>query len=260
MDHKRFPLLATPISSVNMESAIQTVREWIKQKEHGRMVCFSTVHMIMEGLKNEGFRSLLTSMDMNCPDGRPLVWAARLRGYKNTSQVCGPEFMPTFCAETLDMKIRHFFYGGGPGVAQKVAEELKKRMPGLQVAGTYTPPFGPVTPQLDMEITAAINNSNADVVWVCLGCPKQELWMKSHRDKLNASVLLSVGFAFDVVAGVKKRAPKVMRDYGLEWVYRIGQEPRRLWRRYLVYNSLFLYYYLREYGAFHRTSVDHNLV
>ena len=256
MTHTRFPLLASPVSSLNMTTAIQTVRNWIERGDQGRMVCFTTVHMIMEGFKNEGFRSLLASMDMNCPDGTPLVWAARLEGDKSISRVCGPEFMPTFCEATLDMKLRHYFYGGAPGVAQQVAMKLKERMPELQVAGVYTPPFGPVDEQLDRQITANINSSEADVVWVCLGCPKQELWMKAHKDKLNAKVLLSVGFAFDVVSGAKKRAPKILQSAGLEWVYRISQEPGRLWKRYLVTNSQFLYHYIRERGLMKQTAVE----
>lgn len=251
MNPNRFSLLSTPVSLIDMKSAIQTVREWIVQEDVGRMVCFSTVHMIMESVKNDRFRKLLSSMDMNCPDGTPLVWAARLRGEKKASRVCGPEFMPAFCQATLDMNLRHFFYGGAPGVAQKVADVLEEQIPGLQVAGTYCPPFGFVDARLDMEIVETINSSNADVVWVCLGCPKQELWMSSHKDKLKANVMLAVGFAFDVVSGQKKRAPAFLRNTGFEWVYRIGQEPRRLWKRYLVYNSLFLYYYMREYVMVH---------
>lgn len=252
MSPERFPLLTTPVSSINMRTAIATVRTWIEQKERGRMVCFANVHMIVEGFKNEGFRGLLSSMDMNCPDGKPLVWAARLRGHKATSRVCGPEFLPAFCAATLDLGVRHFFFGGGPGVAQQVADTLEARMPGLQVAGVYTPPFGPVSPELDQEIVATINRARPDVVWVCLGCPKQELWMQAHRDRLEAKVLLAVGFAFDVISGTKKRAPKLLRDAGLEWAYRMGQEPQRLWKRYLVSNTLFLYHSLRESLALHR--------
>ncbi len=242
----RFNLLGTPVACVDMQGAIQTVRGWLQEPDRGRTVTFTNVHMVMEGCKSESFRELIASMDMNCPDGMPLVWAGRHKGIPGIARVCGPEFLPTFCEATADMKVRHFFYGGSDGIAEKTAEMLQKRIPGFQVAGTYCPPFRVLSHDEDEEIVRSINATDPDVVWVCLGCPKQELWMHSHKDRLHAKVLLAVGLAFDVVAGTRKRAPRVLRACGLEWLYRLLQEPGRLWRRYLVYNSLFIYQYLRE--------------
>jgi exopolysaccharide biosynthesis WecB/TagA/CpsF family protein len=151
-----------------------------------------------------------------------------------------------FCEATADMNVRHFFYGGSDGVARKTAEMLQKRIPGFQVAGIYSPPFRALSQDEDEKIVQMINVADPDVIWVCLGCPKQELWMHSHKDRLNAKVLLAVGLAFDVIAGVRKRAPRVMRVCGMEWLYRLFQDPRRLWRRYLVYNTWFIYQSFRE--------------
>ena len=246
LTHDRFDLLGTPIACVDMPGAIQTVRGWLQSQDRGRTVTFTNVHMVMEGVQSEHFRGLLTSMDMNCPDGMPLVWAGRRKGIQGIARVCGPEFLPTFCAAAADMNVRHFFYGGDDGIAAQTAEMLQKSIPGFQVAGVYSPPFRVLSEEEDAEIVRLINATDPDMVWVCLGCPKQETWIQSHKDKLNAKVLLAVGMAFDVVAGVKKRAPRVIRVCGMEWLYRLVQEPRRLWRRYLVYNTLFIYRYILE--------------
>lgn len=242
----QFTVLGTPVACVDMPGAIQTVRSWLQDGERGRTVTFTNVHMVMEGLKSENFRELIASMDMNCPDGMPLVWAGRRKGIQGIARVCGPDFLPMFCEATADLKVRHYFYGGSDGVAKKTAEALQKRIPGLQVAGIYSPPFRVLSQDEDEEIVRSINATEPDVIWVCLGCPKQELWIQSHKERLNAKVLLAVGLAFDVIADVRKRAPRVLQSCGLEWLYRLFQEPGRLWRRYLLYNTLFVYRYLRE--------------
>jgi N-acetylglucosaminyldiphosphoundecaprenol N-acetyl-beta-D-mannosaminyltransferase len=241
---KQFDVLGVPVAAVDMASAIETVRAWISNRDQGRMVTFATVHMVVEALKNKAFAALLETTDVNFPDGMPLVWAGRHRGLRKIGRVCGPEFMPAFCEATAGSGIRHFFYGGTEGVPQSIADRLSAKAPDLQVVGAYSPPFGAITPEQDEEIVQMINRSQPDAVWVCLGCPKQELWMAQHRHRLNAKVLLAVGLAFDIVAGHKKRAPEVLQRYGLEWLYRLFQEPRRLWRRYLVFNGFFVYRYL----------------
>lgn len=242
----RFYLLGVPITATNMASAIRTVVSWIENGDRGRMVTFSTVHMLVEATKKPEFARLLQSSDMNCPDGMPLVWCGRKRGNKTIQRVCGPEFLPVFCAATAPRQFRHFFYGGAEGVAAKAVEKLRRTKPELQVAGIYTPPFRPLTPEEDEEVITYINSTNADLVWVCLGCPKQEVWITNHRHRLNASVLLAVGLALDIAAGSKQRAPWALRTLGLEWLFRLCQEPRRLWKRYLIYNSIFLYRLLSE--------------
>jgi N-acetylglucosaminyldiphosphoundecaprenol N-acetyl-beta-D-mannosaminyltransferase len=170
----------------------------------------------------------------------PLVWLGRLHG-KQVTRVCGPEFMQAFCASASPGGIRHFFYGGRNGLAERLIAKLRLQNPSLQVAGCYAPPFRAISPEEDALIVNRINDSGADIVWVSLGCPKQEIWIHEHRDKLNAPVLIAVGLAFDVIAGDKARAPEILRNCGLEWLYRLMQEPARLGVRYLKSNSVFLY-------------------
>ena len=242
----RFRLLGAQIAGTNLPSAIRAVSSWIEQGEKGKMVTFSTVHMLVEGIRNPEFARLLQQSDLNCPDGMPLVWYGRKKAGKDVQRVCGPEFMPAFCAATAKMNLRHFFYGGGAGVAAQAAGELQRRNPGMYIAGFYSPPFRPLTQEEDEEVVRLINAAKPDVVWVGLGCPKQEIWIDEHRNRLNVPVLLAVGQAIDIVAGTKRRAPRLLCTFGLVWLYRLYQEPRRLWRRYIVYNSIFLVKLLLE--------------
>ena len=240
-DVAQFHLLGVPVAATNMQSAIRQVSSWIERGDRGRMVTFSTVHMLVEAVRDPGFFAVLERSDMNCPDGKPLAWCGRRKAGKMVEQVCGPEFLPAFCKATADRNLRHYFYGGADGVAAKAASALRQRNPGVQIAGVYSPPYRALTTTEKDQIVAAINASRPDVLWVCLGCPKQEVWIDEFRHRLNVPVLLAVGQAMDIQAGVKDRAPAIVRRLGLEWLYRLCQEPRRLWRRYLVYNSIFLY-------------------
>jgi N-acetylglucosaminyldiphosphoundecaprenol N-acetyl-beta-D-mannosaminyltransferase len=246
-DVSRFHLLGVPVAATNMDAAIQEVRSWIERGDRRRTVTFSNVHMLVEGIKSPGYFEVLQKSDMNCPDGKPLVWYGRSKmGKKNVHQVCGPEFVPAFCAATAGLKLRHFFYGGAEGVAVKAAAMLQKKIPGLEIAGVYSPPFRPLTAEEKEEIVQTINGSRPDVVWVCLGCPKQEAWIDEFKGRLDVPVLLAVGLAIDILAGTRARAPQFMRDLGLEWFYRLCREPRRLWRRYVIYNGIFVYRVLAE--------------
>ncbi|HEX4029766.1 MAG TPA: WecB/TagA/CpsF family glycosyltransferase [Terracidiphilus sp.] len=241
-----FRVLGVPIAATNMNAAIRKVRSWIECGDRGRTVTFSNVHMVVEGIKNPRFFEVLQKSDMNCPDGKPLVWYGRSKAGRAVEQVCGPDFLPAFCEATTDLKLRHFFYGGADGVAAKAAGMLQQRFPGTEIAGFYSPPFRALAAEEKQEVVRTINESRADVVWVCLGCPKQETWIDEFKDKLDVPVLLAVGLALDIVAGTRERAPSVMRRLGLEWFYRLCQEPRRLWRRYLIYNGIFVYHLVAE--------------
>jgi len=239
-----YKVLGVSIASTNLHRAISKVDSWLdswlKKPSRARLVTFSTVHMLTEAHKSPGLFRALEETDMKCPDGMPLVWIGKLKG-RDISRVAGPDFMPAFCAATAAKGYRHFFYGGQPGVAERVIANLKKVSPGLEIAGWCSPPVRDLGSEEDIEGVRAINESGADVVWICLGCPKQELWMWQHRDRLRVGVLLSVGMAFDIVAGVKKRAPKLLRNCGLEWFYRLVVEPRRLIGRYFCSNLAFIY-------------------
>jgi N-acetylglucosaminyldiphosphoundecaprenol N-acetyl-beta-D-mannosaminyltransferase len=246
LEVSNFRLFDVPIAATDMPTAIGQVRSWIERGDRGRVVTFATAHMLVESLRNPGFSKILERTDMNFPDGMPLVWCGRRRAGVRVERVCGPDFLPRFCAATADMGLRHYFYGGAEGVAAKAAAELKRANPGVEIAGTLSPPFRALTAEEKDEIVRTIRAAKPDVVWVCLGCPKQETWIDEVRDKLDVPVLLAVGLAVDILAGAKDRAPARLRTLGLEWFYRLCQEPRRLWRRYLVDNSIFLYHLLAE--------------
>jgi len=174
------------------------------------------------------------------------VWLSRWRGMRLKRRVYGPELMLTFCQETAGRGCRHFFYGGGPTVADGLAAALEKRFPGMVTAGTICPPFRELTPEEDRAVVDAINRASPDVLWVGLSTPKQERWMHAHRDSLKIPVMVGVGAAFDLNSGRVKQAPRWMRENGLEWCYRLLQEPGRLWRRYLILGSKFVWYVTLE--------------
>ena len=179
---------------------------------------------------------------MVLPDGMPMVWFGRLAGRRGMCRVYGPGFMELVCRESATVAIRHFFYGGAPGVADELARRAAARFPGLQVAGTHCPPFRPLTERELDEVAAQINGAQADIVWVGLSTPKQEHWMDLARSRLGARVLISVGAAFDYHTDRLRKAPGAVQAAGLEWAYRLMQEPGRLWRRYAVNNPRFLYF------------------
>ena len=187
-------LLGVPVRIGNLEQTTSLVTDWAHQKTETRLVTFTNVHMLTESHYLPGFRSQLCQMDLNCMDGMPLVWLGRLAG-KHVTRVCGPEFFEEFFASTTNDSLRHFFYGGKEGVAEKVAAEFTCRYPGLQVAGCAAPPFRSLTFEEDALTVKKINDSGADIVWVSLGCPKQEMWLHEHRSKLRPCVLLAVGQA-----------------------------------------------------------------
>jgi N-acetylglucosaminyldiphosphoundecaprenol N-acetyl-beta-D-mannosaminyltransferase len=181
------------------------------------------------------------------PDGMPLVWLARLKGNSLKRRVYGPELMTSFCNVSAKRGYRHFLYGGAPGVAEKLAHELSDQFPGLVIAGTYSPPFRPATVEEDAEIVKTISAAQTDVLWVGLSTPKQECWMHAHYELLNVPVLVGVGAAFDIHSGLKKQAPTWMRENGLEWLFRLIQEPKRLWHRYIVYGSEFVFWVMLDF-------------
>ena len=239
-----FNSFGVTIAATTMNRAIARVLGWLESAESTKLVAFTNVHMLTEAHWNPRFLRVLREMDMNCPDGMPLVWLGKFLG-NSLERVAGPDFMPALCAATANLGYRHFFYGGKQGIAERVIANLKAANPDLQIAGSYAPPFrelGTDDSEGDIQL---INASNADIVWVCLGCPKQEMWMVEHRDQLNARVVLSVGMAFDIAAGSMSRAPMFLRVSGLEWLYRVMVEPRRLAGRYLWSNLTFLYLLLR---------------
>lgn len=237
----RFRVLGVRVDAVQIADVIEILESWIASREQSRFVAVTGMHGVMEAQHDAAFRSVLGEAALVVPDGMPLVWLGRRCGYPLARRVYGPELMETFCRETASKGYRHFFYGGGPGVADQLARTLAERCPGLVVAGSISPPYRILTEDEDKQMVGHINSARPDVVWVGLSTPKQERWMWEHRAKFNAPVMLGVGAAFDFLIGRIPRAPRWMRENGFEWLYRLVSEPRRLWRRYLVYGTEFVW-------------------
>jgi N-acetylglucosaminyldiphosphoundecaprenol N-acetyl-beta-D-mannosaminyltransferase len=233
------------IDAVDPVRAQEAIEGWIARGERG-YVCVSNVHAVMESRHDEVLRGVLNDATLAVPDGMPLVWVGRFRGRRAVRRVYGPDLTLQICERAARQGYRCFFYGGAPGVAERLGESLTRRFPGLLVVGAEAPPFRPLTPEEDAEAVHRINAASPDVVFVGLGCPKQERWMAGHRELIRAPVLLGVGAAFDLLTGRVAQAPRWMMAAGLEWLFRLVQEPRRLWRRYLVYNPLFLFHVALE--------------
>jgi N-acetylglucosaminyldiphosphoundecaprenol N-acetyl-beta-D-mannosaminyltransferase len=213
---------------------------------------FATAHSIVSAHDVEDVRRALDGGLVE-PDGMPLVWLGRRRGLR-VERVCGPDFMPALVEAGIPLGRTHFFYGGAPGVAEQLVARLKRLHPGVRVAGIISPPYRELTPAEDDDVVEAINVARPDYVWVGLGAPKQDLWVASHRSRLDASVLLAVGAAFDFHAGRRSRAPRWMQRAGLEWVHRLASEPRRLAGRYTRINARFARLLIKEWRTNRRAS------
>jgi N-acetylglucosaminyldiphosphoundecaprenol N-acetyl-beta-D-mannosaminyltransferase len=231
-------ILGCFINAGSWEHTINRIHRWSAAHE-SRYICICNVHSVVTARQDKVFHNALVNADMATPDGMPITWMLRQMGFPKQQRINGPDLMWNYCelAERMNEKI--FLYGS----TQKTLDNLQRRLsisyPKLVIAGSYSPPFRTLSNEEDAEITERINNSGANVVFVSLGCPKQELWMQAHRGKINA-VMIGVGAAFDYHAGTIKRAPLWMQNHGLEWLHRLYSEPRRLWKRYMVTNSIFI--------------------
>ena len=236
-----YSVLGVRVDAVQIPDVASRMEQWIFQRDRCRYIAVTDMHSVMQAQQVEEFMDVLRQADLVVPDGFPLVWLGRRKGFDLKRRVYGPELMERFCQETASKGYRHFFYGGEPGVAEELADRLAARFPGMQIAGAYSPPFRMLTPAEDAEEVSLINRACADVFWVGLGAPKQERWMFDHRNSLNVPVLVGVGAAFDFHTGKIPQAPPWLREHGFEWLFRLLQEPRRLWRRYLVCGPEFVF-------------------
>lgn len=235
-----FKVLGVRVDAVQIPDAVARMQEWIHARDGAHYIAVTGMHGVTEAQHAPEMKRILNAADLVVPDGMPLVWLGRLRGLPMRRRVYGPELMLAFCERTEGSGFRHFFYGGAPGVGDLLAETLRKQFPRLVVAGTYTPPFRELTPREEEDVIRRVREAAPDVLWVGLSTPKQERWMHHFRDKLQVPVLVGVGAAFDLNTGRVAQAPPWMREHGLEWLFRLLAEPRRLWRRYLVYGSEFV--------------------
>lgn len=235
--------------SVNITSpskAVASSKEFAKQNT-GAYVCVSNVHMCMEVFDSREIAQVVNQADLVVPDGRPIFWAQRLLGNKDAQQVRGQDLMNALCAASGTDNLKIGLYGGfNAEVLAQVVTNLQHHYPDIQIVYKYSPPFRPLTAEEDAQIVDEINSAGVNVLFVGIGCPKQERWMAEHKSKL-ACVMLGVGAAFDFIAGSKKHAPRWMQVLGLEWLFRLCSEPSRLWKRYLKQNPRFIYYFLQQW-------------
>jgi len=242
----RFPVLAARINATSPDRIVERVLEMVAHRERGYInVC--TVHTLLECVDNPALAAVVNGGNLAVPDGMPLVWLGRRAFPEAGVKRCyGPDLMLAVCEAGLGRKLRHCLYGGAPEVLELLERNLIRKFPGLQVVERISPPFRELTEAEKAGTAERINQAAPDVIWVGLGTPKQDLWMGEFRPKLNAPVLIAVGAAFNFHAGMLDQAPRWMQHGGLEWLYRLCKEPRRLWRRYLLGNPRFLWLLWRQ--------------
>ncbi|MGC4403595.1 WecB/TagA/CpsF family glycosyltransferase [Methyloversatilis sp. MC4-4] len=231
-------VLGAPIDVVSIEGAAERILAWAKAHE-SRYVTICNAHVVVTARQDKSYLDVIAASDMATPDGAPVAWVLRKSGYGSQRRVCGPDLMWLLCSLCGEQEVSIYGYGSTDETLGKLSERLALAFPSLKVAGLESPPFRPLSEAEDEAAVARINESGAGIVFVGLGCPKQERWMANHKGKVNA-VMIGVGAAFDFHAGTVHRAPQWMQRTGLEWLHRLCSEPRRLWKRYLVTNTLFV--------------------
>jgi N-acetylglucosaminyldiphosphoundecaprenol N-acetyl-beta-D-mannosaminyltransferase len=241
------PVLGIPLAITDYEETLTWIDGTAETGGRG-YVCVANVHTVTAAREDPELRSALLGSSFTVPDGQPLVWALNALGERLRDRVYGPELMDRACLRAAESGLRFYLYGGrNHGALAELARMLRLRHPGLRIVGGHCPPFRALTKAEEAAVVDEINRSGADVVWVGIGVPKQEKWMARMRDRLDAPVLVGVGAAFDFHAGLVRQAPDALQRLGLEWAFRLVQEPGRLWRRYLRYNPRFVLGFARQY-------------
>jgi len=235
------------VDMIQIPEVIKFMEEWIIHKNFGNYIVISNANDAVTSKKSKEIQEATNNSSLSVPDGISLILLARLYGYPLKRRVYGFDLMNEFLSLSGKKGYSHFFYGSTDNTLEKLRLNLKKKMPNLKIKGFYSPPFRKLTEVEDKEIIEMINRASPDVLWVGLGCPKQQLWMYEHKDKLKIPVMVGAGAAFDFVAGTKSQAPRWMRDNGFEWLFRLVTEPKRLWKRYLIGNAIFLWFFFKEF-------------
>ena len=236
----RANILGVGISAISMKQAVSQTIDLLETKRDA-YICVTGVHGIMEAQVDEDFRSILNSSFLTTPDGMPTVWLGRHLGFDKMTRVYGPEFMLELCGASVEKGYKHFLYGGKPGVAEDLKRQLSARFTGIQIVGAYTPPFRPLTVEEEVEVDRLLHDGQADILWCGLSTPKQERFMAKYIGRLPVKLMVGVGAAFDINSGHLRDAPQWMKRSGLQWLFRMITEPRRLSGRYLRNNPRFLW-------------------
>jgi len=251
----RYNVLGTGVSALSLAEARDLVVAARGQKRLG-YVCCATAYNTDLARSDPALRAAYNRSLLTTPDGMPLVWLGRWHGHRDVTRVYGPDLMEAVCDAGRPAGLRHYFFGGEPGVAEQLREKLTARFPGLQVVGTFTPPFRPLDAGEAAALRADVTARQPDVVWIGLSTPKQEKFMAEYAPTLDAGLLLGVGAAFDFLSGRVPQAPRWMQRGGLEWLFRLGTDPRRLWPRYLVHNPLFVIRTIAQLTGLKKYPVD----
>lgn len=238
-----FDAMGTPIAATSIAEVAGLVRQWAKDGT-GRFIGVRDVASTVALHNDPALRDIGARAALNLPDGMPIVWLGKLRGHQ-VERTCGPDLMDHLLRSSGDGSLTHFFLGGKEGVAEKLADRFRNAVPGLRIVGCHTPPFRPMTPDENAKVLTAIKTSGADIVWLGISSPKQDIWMHDNVDQLSQT-LIGVGAAFDFLSGEVRRAPVWMQKSGLEWLFRLLSEPRRLWRRYFILAPQFVWHSARS--------------
>jgi N-acetylglucosaminyldiphosphoundecaprenol N-acetyl-beta-D-mannosaminyltransferase len=246
-------VLGVNVSAVNMDLAVSLTEQWIDAGRSG-YVCVTGVHGVMEAQTDPEFLHILNHAAINLPDGMPMTWVGRLQGFRQMDRVFGPDFLAAICHLSVDRGYRNFFYGGQPGVADLLSVTLRNRYPGLQVVGTYTPPFRHLTPHEESEVATQILQSRPHIVWVGLSTPKQERFMARYASRFQVPLMVGVGAAFDYHTGQIRDCSPWIKRAGLQWLHRLIQDPKRLWKRYLINNPAFIWRIVMQFAGMRANS------
>ena len=249
----RRSVLGVPFDLIDYRDVIDAIEAWRRGGERRYVTC-TPPYSVMMSTRDPELAAATEEAGLVLPDGIGIIMAAKMLGYPNKGRVSGPTLMLKACDWGREHGYRHYFYGGASGVADLLAERLSQQYPGLEVAGTYCPPFRPMTQKEDAAVVEAVNMAKPDIVWVGLGSPKQEVWMREHAGRIRAAAMIGVGAAFDFHSGRARWAPRLLRGLGVEWAYRLANEPGRMWRRN-VNSVVFIAGVFRQYLR-HRTAAD----
>lgn len=245
--HERVDILGVRVSALSVDLACREIEGWVKERRK-RYVCVAPVSTIVDCQHDSAYRDVVNAADMVTPDGMPVAWLVRSKGYPYVERTYGPDLMRAVCSRP---GLRHYFLGGTPEAMGPLSRNLQRDLSGINIVGMYSPSFRLQAQPEEGVVISTINAAKPDVLWVGLGSPKQDFWMNMHRSCLDVPVMVGVGAAFDFLAGTKPQAPRWMQRTGFEWLFRLCCEPKRLWKRYLIGNSLFVYYLLRSFFPIH---------